>query len=251
MLGLIAAAPVCNDKDWDGIQDKDDNCADIYNPLQADENANGIGDPCDINTPMHEFHFASCYRTNWSGLTGPGFEDIAFSLYSPNQLLGTGRLDWPDMIHDTLEDGPLEQNGRDIWFMGQWIGAEIATATYFEGTMAAADDHNVITKIQGSYQMLECDNCEYNLTWSAKWQGTFTGDVMPPEYCKLPGDDDTALDDDTTDDDATDDDAVDDDATSDDDASADDDSAGDDDATADDDHAASGDDDNSGSGCGC
>jgi len=41
---ILDAAP---DRDWDGVFPPDDNCPDVYNPDQADWDANGIGDACD------------------------------------------------------------------------------------------------------------------------------------------------------------------------------------------------------------
>ena len=240
LASFVGTAPICNDKDWDRVADEDDNCADMYNPQQSDEDGDLIGDACDNNTPMHESRFGHCYRTNWDGFTGPGFEDIPLTIYTPNQQFGTGRLRWPDMIHDTLEDGPLSQNNYGIWFMGQWIGVEYATATYFEAVATETNGNNVVTKIEGYYQMLDCENCDFNLTWSTMWDSTMVGDIMPADFCDLEVDDDTMADDDAADDDAVDDDLVDDDAS--------DDDAGDDDAGDDD---ASGDDDNDDSGCGC
>ncbi len=40
-----------SDRDRDGILNEVDNCPDNYNPLQEDEDGNGIGDECDEATP--------------------------------------------------------------------------------------------------------------------------------------------------------------------------------------------------------
>jgi len=243
LASFVGTAPICNDKDWDRVADEEDNCPDMYNPQQGDEDGDIVGDACDGTTTMHEYRFGHCYRTNWDGFTGPGFEDIPLTIYSPRQQFGAGRLRWPDMIHDTLEDGPLAQNGEGIWFMGQWIGVEYATATFFEAFVTETNENDVVTKIEGYYQMLDCENCDYTVSWQTVWDATMVGELMPPEFCDYEVDDDTTADDDA-DDDTVDDDAADDD--SDDDDDDDDDDSGDDD-----DDAAADDDDDDDSGCGC
>ena len=40
-------ALICDDLDDDGILDLLDNCSGLFNPLQTDDNGNGIGDDCE------------------------------------------------------------------------------------------------------------------------------------------------------------------------------------------------------------
>ena len=42
---------ICDDLDDDGILDLLDNCFGLFNPLQTDTNANGIGDECEAPLP--------------------------------------------------------------------------------------------------------------------------------------------------------------------------------------------------------
>ena len=42
---------ICDDLDDDGILDLLDNCFGLFNPLQTDTNANGIGDDCEAPLP--------------------------------------------------------------------------------------------------------------------------------------------------------------------------------------------------------
>ena len=39
---------ICDDLDDDGILDLLDNCFGLFNPLQTDNNGNGIGDDCEV-----------------------------------------------------------------------------------------------------------------------------------------------------------------------------------------------------------
>ena len=252
MCGLIGAKVICNDVDFDLVQDDVDNCVENYNPNQQDEDGDSLGDPCDNQTPYHEYKFGPCYRTNYPPFTGAGWEDIK-TIVAPN---GPGRYDltliWPDKKREFPEIGPGQENGRDIWGMSQWIGVEYATGTRFEATMAEANNAGYVAHFDGSFVFLECENCEFNMDWTEFGRGNITGDIMPAEFCGLELDDDTTvpIDDDTADDDTTpDDDSANDDNTDDDDAADDD--AADDDA-ADDDQVA-GDDDNNddSSACGC
>jgi hypothetical protein len=45
---LVAYSNIFHDGDYDGVSDADDNCPSVYNPDQADENENGVGDVCDV-----------------------------------------------------------------------------------------------------------------------------------------------------------------------------------------------------------
>ena len=38
---------ICDDLDDDGILDLLDNCSGLFNPLQTDDNGNGVGDDCE------------------------------------------------------------------------------------------------------------------------------------------------------------------------------------------------------------
>ena len=42
---------ICDDLDDDGVLDLLDNCFGLFNPLQTDTNANGIGDECEAPLP--------------------------------------------------------------------------------------------------------------------------------------------------------------------------------------------------------
>jgi len=230
---LAATAPVCNDTDGDGIPDDKDNCPTIFNPAQGDVNKNGIGDACDDTTALGNFTFGRCYSSNWDDLTGPGWEDIQTMFSDPTQRHFAAQLTYPDIGKPTIEKGPGSQNSQGIWFMTEYLGAEIATATYVEGTKITTDDNHVVTHVEGQFIMLVDNNYDgfSAPTWSqfSTGIGPWKADLMPNAYCGLAADDDDDDDNDDNDDasPASDDD---DDASLDDDA-ADDDNA-DDDASA-------------------
>ncbi|MDP8225364.1 MAG: hypothetical protein P9L99_18525 [Candidatus Lernaella stagnicola] len=262
LSALFIGAQVCNDMDWDDIADEEDNCPEQYNPLQANEDTDALGDACDPETPMHGHSLGRCYRSNWQGFTGTFWDDIQTTL-TPQDGSGimSVKLLWPDMVQDLLERGPGRHNGHDIWFMTANTSGMTYFATFVEGAASQVDEKGVISQFTGSFTFLECEECwpdvdedDYE-SWEWVGESTWTADIMPPGFCDLedeePYFDDDVTDDDTADDDTADDDTIDDDDTTDDDDSAgvDDDSDGVDDD--DNDRASDDDDDDDQGACGC
>jgi hypothetical protein len=235
LLG-VAQAPACQDRDRDGVDDSTDNCFGTYNPLQADENGNAVGDACDPDTPMHDYTFDVCYLSTLTP-QGPGatLTDVPTAILANDDgRTFEGRMLLPPDVTSMAITGPGSQNGRDIWFMIDTTQLFTFWGVLVEGTETAVDDHNVVQSITGSYVLLDCPNCFGNpddldsyVNWTQKSRGVWTANVASPDECGnvAPVDDDT-VDDDTVDDDTVDDDAVDDDATPDDDSTP---PAGDDD----------------------
>ena len=44
---VLILVRICDDPDGDGVCTLDDNCPDVYNPLQEDNEGDGLGDVCD------------------------------------------------------------------------------------------------------------------------------------------------------------------------------------------------------------
>lgn len=190
LFGLTGYQVTCNDSDWDEVRDEDDNCVDIYNPAQQDEDLDGIGDPCDTDTPYHDYTFGTCYKTNYEDFSGsPGFwDDIALTIVPTQPGKFYARFVWPDIFTDTIEVGPGQENGRDIWFMGvddreqfdYWF------ATSIEGTATVIGEDNVVEFIEGIYIMLECPMCGdflYPEYWEYSWSAGWTAELTDPIYC--------------------------------------------------------------------
>ncbi|MBT8268986.1 MAG: T9SS type A sorting domain-containing protein [Bacteroidia bacterium] len=80
------------DSDGDGVCDTDDNCPSTYNPLQEDNNGNGIGDACECTPATTSFnnsvlkHVGSGFSTTAKSFNS-GDEDLNFSISGLSAVL--------------------------------------------------------------------------------------------------------------------------------------------------------------------
>jgi hypothetical protein len=186
---LSTQAQECNDKDWDHLQDNEDNCVDQYNPAQLDTDADGKGDACDNAT--HDFGgtLADCYITNYDNLRGVGWTNVLLDIGRDKN--GTyGVFYWPPGEYPEFGYTPF--NGRDFWIMAYGgEGTTLQTATYLEGTAVETDATGTITKFEGTYQMITCDesSCMYPddpELWDAFQDGNWDAVAASGDKCIPP-----------------------------------------------------------------
>jgi len=210
---FLPGVPACDDRDRDNIGNSEDNCGWFYNPGQQDEDEDSLGDACDSETPLHGLEFARCYRATLTPPRGQGYENLVTVVAVDDEGRMQVTVDMPPELFNRQLVGDGAHNQRDIWFMIEdttWLDYY---ALLVEGTTATADEENVITRLEGVYNLLTCPGCfgdpdvEYDyVNWSDFSQGVWTAEIAPLEYCGLEPIDDDTVDDDTVDDDDVDDD---------------------------------------------
>lgn len=140
------------DTDFDGLVDSSDNCASNYNPLQADEDRDGIGDACDSTTPFHGLSFHGCYTSHYEDMMPGWSETVTLTATSPTSFrisMDNGAL-W-------VEVGPGSTNGQWAWFYGVEDGADLATMTTAELQGTDTNGDLKVDYAEGMVAILRCE----------------------------------------------------------------------------------------------
>jgi len=128
-----------DDVDRDGLCAGADNCPLVYNPGQADSDADGIGDPCDNNVPILSA------ASSWAAESNLAQAHFGASLSSAGDVNGDG-------FSDVIVGAPLYQNvGAVFVYLGSvtglsagpaWSAVGVDPGAYFGFSVASAGDVN-------------------------------------------------------------------------------------------------------------
>lgn len=173
-------------QDWDEVPDRIDNCVGLYNPLQTDDDADGIGDPCDDDTEHYGVSLEGCYIHNWvPALHGFGWADLPVQLrqYGSSILDVTMWITWWEL------EGEGQTNGQGVWYdIVDDHNPYYNIRVLIDGEGEDLDGDGFADVLSGVYKILECssayDICNgvedpstpWEVHWTADWEAIRTDD---------------------------------------------------------------------------
>jgi len=148
------------DSDWDLIENWEDNCIHIYNPLQKDSNGNWIWD--------------ACSDVDWDGIIWK--KDNCPTISNPNQK--DINLNWiwdlcefdkdKDWIFDSIDNCITVKNAKQFDKDKDWIGDKCDNCEFFNPSQLD-DDKNFIWDVC-DYKRREISENDDDLDWIINWK---------------------------------------------------------------------------------
>lgn len=151
----VPAVP-CADDDGDGVRDDQDNCPGIDNPGQADQNENGLGDPCDVLTYTFEDDLPGLRPSDTTQIGGT---DDTFAVRDFGGSRGVSYADPGGSagVHDRFDrlTADLAQQGVDVYLDPvAGTGASLTLAAWNDGTRRERAGSAVELRVTDSGELL-------------------------------------------------------------------------------------------------
>lgn len=174
-IHTYTGVPTANDSDGDGIEDAEDNCPNIFNPIrpvdgndQGDEDGDGVGDVCDPCPLVQDS--TDCTVPDLDDRDGDGIRNVEDNCpYVANADQADADNDWmgdvcdlcPDVSNPLASDCPTEDlTIYDIMKDGRPLGAPVKV----EG---------IVTAFKGKAFYIQVDPDNHDATLKEKYSGIY------------------------------------------------------------------------------